>query len=484
MTDSVPKLPTNPRPPESVNSAAVTRHVRSAQTIMHLLFGPPAIRAFSVRYPDGSLESAGAPTPLFTLALKRAGSLSRMFWPPSERNVGEAYLRDDYDIEGDLEAAAGLADLLIDRFSSPQILLQLALVMRTLPRTDYTADDQTIIPERAGAEVAAPTRLDGGHTTSGSAHSKERDAEVIRYHYDVGNDFYALWLDAWMVYSCAYFPEGTEDLDAAQEAKLEHICRKLRLKPGEQLLDIGCGWGGLIIYAAQRYGVFATGVTLSEAQANLARERIRAAGLEDRVRVEVRDYRDLGLVEGEARYDKVVSVGMFEHVGRANLQAYVQQVYRLLKPGGLILNHGIVVVEAAVPPSAVEQLARLVFRQKTFMHQYVFPDGELVYTHEVLAHAERLGFETRDIESLREHYAMTLRHWVKRLEDHHAEAVTSVGETGYRVWRFYMGGCAWAFSTGRIGLSQMLFSKPGGCSSLPLSRADLYRPSPSAPGNG
>jgi cyclopropane-fatty-acyl-phospholipid synthase len=456
-------------------SAALARHVRSAQTIMDILFGPPAIRAFSVRYPDGSLESAGSPTPLFTLALKRAGSLSRMFWPPSERNVGEAYLRDDYDIEGDLEAAAGLADLLIDRFSSPQTLLQLALVMRTLPRNDHTAEGRAAL----GAEGAATTSLDGGLVTSGVAHSKERDAEVVRYHYDVGNDFYALWLDERMVYSCAYFPEGDGDLDAAQEAKLEHICRKLRLQPGEQLLDIGCGWGGLIIYAAQHYGVFATGVTLSLAQADLARERIRAAGLEDRVKVEVRDYRDLGLGEGEARFDKVVSVGMFEHVGRANLQGYIQQAYSLLKPGGLFLNHGIVVVEAAVPPGAVEQLARVLFPQKTFMHQYVFPDGELVYTHEVMAHAERLGFETRDVESLREHYAMTLRHWVRRLEDHHAEAVASVGETGYRVWRFYMGGCAWAFSTGRIGLSQMLFSKPGlpGRSSFPLSRADLYRPS-------
>ncbi|GGR23125.1 cyclopropane-fatty-acyl-phospholipid synthase [Deinococcus ruber] len=386
-----------------------------------------------------------------------------MFWPPSERTVGEAYLRDDYDIEGDLAAAAGLADLLISRFSSPQTLLRLALLMRTLPR-----DDHVIEMEPAGTGA-------GGLTPSGDTHSKERDAEVIRYHYDVGNDFYALWLDARMVYSCAYFPEGTEDLDAAQTAKLEHICRKLRLQPGERLLDIGCGWGGLILYAAQHYGVLATGITLSEAQATLARERIRAAGLEARVQVQVRDYRDLA---GE-RFDKIASVGMFEHVGRAHLQQYVAQVYTLLKPGGLFLNHGIVIAEKTVSPSPLERLAGLIWREKTFMQQYVFPDGELVYTHEVLAHAERLGFETRDIESLREHYALTLQHWVRRLEARHAAVVASVGETGYRIWRFYMSGCVWAFNTGRIGLSQMLFSKPDarGRSGLPLSRADLYRSS-------
>ena len=454
--------------PAQMRSAALARHIQSARTIMEILFGPPAMRAFAVRYPDGSTDPAGAPSPLFTLVLTRAGSLSRMFWPPSERSVGEAYLRGDYDIEGSLEAAAGLADLLIHVFGAPQTLLRLALVMRSLPRGDHHED----IP-------AVPAGIEGGLTPSGAVHSKERDAEVIRYHYDVGNDFYKLFLDERMVYSCAYFQTGTESIDEAQTAKLEHICRKLRLKPGDSLLDIGCGWGGLILYAAQHYGVYATGVTLSQEQAALARERVRAAGLEDRVKVEIRDYRDLsaGPSAATGRFDKIVSVGMFEHVGRANMAAYIEQVYKLLKPGGLFLNHGIVVVEADRPPGTIERASRLVMKQKTFMHQYVFPDGELVYTHEVMSHAERLGFETRDIESLREHYTLTLRQWVARLEAHHQEAVASVGEVGYRVWRFYMSGCAWAFDTGRIGLSQMLFSKPDarGQSHLPLTRADVYR---------
>ena len=460
---TIQERPLRGSPLAAASSGGDGPQVRAARSIMELLFGPPAIRAFAVRYPGGFLEPSGSPAPLFTLVLKRAGSLRRMFWPPSERNVGEAYLRDDYDIEGDLEAAAGLADLLISRFSSLPTLLRLALLMRTLPKDEHLT------------ETGLSGTRAGGLTPTGDTHSRERDAAVIRYHYDVGNDFYALWLDARMVYSCAYFPEGVTDLDAAQAAKLEHICRKLRLQPGERLLDIGCGWGGLILYAAQHFGVQATGITLSEAQAALARERIRAAGLEDRVQVQVRDYRDL---VGE-RFDKVASVGMFEHVGRAHLQQYVAQVYTLLKPGGLFLNHGIVIAEKTVSPGTLERLAGLIWRQKTFMQQYVFPDGELVYTHEVLAHAERLGFETRDVESLREHYALTLRHWVRRLEARHAEAVASVGESGYRIWRFYMGGCAWAFSTGRIGLSQMLFSRPDarGRSGLPLSRADLYRPS-------
>jgi len=299
---------------------------------------------------------------------------------------------------------------------------------------------------------------------------RARDRAAIQYHYDVGNDFYALWLDARMIYSCAYFKTGEETLDAAQEAKLDLICRKLRLRAGETLLDIGCGWGGLAIYAAQKYGVNALGVTLSEKQATLANERIRAAGLAERVRVELRDYRDLS----DASFDKIVSVGMFEHVGRAKLAEYFAQAYRLLKPRGVFLNHGIA---AQRQPSASNWLARI-FTRESFVWRYVFPDGELVPIHDALAFAHRAGFEVRDVESWREHYARTLRHWVARLESRCDEAQQAVDERTYRVWRFYMAGSAYSFDTARVSVYQALLAKPDarGTSGLPLTREDWYAP--------
>ncbi|MBF6591446.1 MAG: class I SAM-dependent methyltransferase, partial [Ktedonobacterales bacterium] len=308
---------------------------------------------------------------------------------------------------------------------------------------------------------------------AGGQHSRTRDAAAIRYHYDVGNHFYSLWLDARMVYSCAYFPTGTETLEDAQTAKLEYLCRKLRLRPGERLLDIGCGWGGLMLYAAQRYGVQVLGVTLSEAQATLARNRIVSAGLGDRCRVELRDYRDLNECEP---FDKVVSVGMFEHVGRSQLPAYFATAYRLLRPGGLFLNHGI--ASAYPQPSRLRQrlVARWLLREGAFIQRYVFPDGELIPPSEAIHYGEAAGFETRDVENLREHYTLTLRQWVRRLEAKHDDARHLVGERTYRVWRLYMSGAARAFATNRNALIQVLYSRPhaDGTSDVPLTRADLY----------
>jgi cyclopropane-fatty-acyl-phospholipid synthase len=306
----------------------------------------------------------------------------------------------------------------------------------------------------------------------GLRHTRTRDAAAVRFHYDVGNAFYALWLDQRMVYSCGYFPTGTEDLDAAQEAKLDYICRKLRLRPGERLLDIGCGWGGLVQLAAERYGVEALGVTLSEPQAALARERIAAAGLADRCRVEVRDYREL---PRDAQFDKIVSVGMFEHVGRPRLLTYFKTAYRLLQPGGLFLNHGI----ATGPASRNGMMSaplRLLWQPGAFVWTYVFPDGELVSPADAIQYAELAGFETRDVENLREHYTLTLRQWVRRLEARHEEAVQLVGEATYRVWRLYMAASAHTFAVGGNALIQALFSKShaDGSSELPLTRADLY----------
>jgi cyclopropane-fatty-acyl-phospholipid synthase len=429
-----------------------------SQSILTTIFGPPETRNFAVRYWDGTTEGGGA-TPAFTLILRRPSALRRMFLPPSEMALGEAYLRDDYGIEGDMEAAAGLSDTIGNRLRSPRLLAHLARQLMTLP-APHTS--------RGLSAGARSPQL------SGARHSTERDARAVRYHYDVGNDFYALWLDANMVYSCAYFPTGTEDLDTAQTAKMEHICRKLRLKPGERLLDIGCGWGGLIRYAAERYGVQALGVTLSEPQAEWAQARIAAAGLENRCRVEVRDYRTLS---SEAPFDKVVSVGMFEHVGRARLPTYFVTAYRVLRPGGLFLNHGIAGSFGGPAKSLGQWAFNRLWKPGRFIWKYVFPDGELVPPREAITQGELAGFETRDVENLREHYTLTLRQWVRRLEARHEEAVALVGEPTYRVWRLYMAASAYSFAVGRNSLIQALFSKPGpqGASELPLTRADLYR---------
>jgi cyclopropane-fatty-acyl-phospholipid synthase len=313
---------------------------------------------------------------------------------------------------------------------------------------------------------------------------------AIQYHYDVGNDFYALWLDHHMQYSCAYFGTGVEDLDAAQERKLEHICRKLRLRPGERLLDIGCGWGGMALYAAQKHSVRVLGITLSQEQAAYANVRIARADLGGQASVKLQDYRDVGAES----FDKIVSVGMFEHVGQKQLPEYFAQAYRSLKPGGLFLNHGISrrapwlhrmnpEVKLCCPPDMRPARASLwrqwvgqyILGQDRFFQHYVFPDGELLPVSQVNTMAEQAGFEVRDVENLREHYALTLRHWVKQLEQHQAEAIELAGEVVYRTWRLYMAVMAYGFSCGRFNVNQTLLAKPNvGRSHLPLTREDLY----------
>jgi cyclopropane-fatty-acyl-phospholipid synthase len=289
----------------------------------------------------------------------------------------------------------------------------------------------------------------------------------------VGNDFYALWLDRGMTYSCAYFEDPAGDLDTAQEAKLDLVCRKLRLRPGERLLDIGCGWGSLVLHTATHYGVDALGITLSEPQASLARARIAGAGLDDRCRVEVRDYRELAR---GATFDKVASIGMVEHVGRSRLGTYFAVAHRLLAPGGLFLNHGIVHRPESGRGGPVAPARQWLQRDRGFIDRHVFPDGELLPAGEVISRAEEAGFEVRDVEALREHYARTLRHWVRRLEARHDEAVALVGEGTYRTWRLYMAGSAEGFASGRLNVMQTLLARPdaAGHVNLPLTRADLY----------
>jgi cyclopropane-fatty-acyl-phospholipid synthase len=279
-------------------------------------------------------------------------------------------------------------------------------------------------------------------------HSKRNDAEAIAHHYSISNDFYALWLDRTMTYSCAYFESGDEDLNTAQQQKILHICRKLRLKPNEYLLDVGCGWGGLLIEAAQTFGIRGLGVTNSEAQYAYACEKIRRNGLADKIDIRLSDYRDL---RGSALFDKAVSVGMYEHVGLKNMQLYFDTVARLLKPGGAFLNHGIISTDpdgrAQGPPGG------------EFINQHVFPGGELSSLPSALLSMSRSRLEVIDIEDLRPHYARTLLLWLRQLEAARAETIAVAGIERYRIWRIFLAGMAYAFDRGWLSVVQVLTCK-------------------------
>ena len=297
------------------------------------------------------------------------------------------------------------------------------------------------------------------------AHTRVYDSKAIRYHYDVNDDFFGLWLDRRRVYSCAYFRRPEDSLDLAQEQKLDHICRKLMLKPGERFLDIGCGWGALIAWAAEHYRVHATGITLSQNQYDYACEEIRRRGLQDFCEVKLLDYRDVPETEP---YDKVASVGMFEHVGRKNLGVYFGKIFRLLRPGGLVLNHGITL-------NSVDQ-DELGGDIGKFIDEYVFPGGELAHISRVVQEMSVQGLESWDVESLRPHYARTLWHWVDRLEGNREAALAAVGEKVYRIWRIYMAGSAHAFERGWMSVYQVLAGKPtpDGKLGLPGTREYVY----------
>ncbi len=444
-----------------------------AQAILVLKRLFPLPRTFTIRLWEGSELPAASPT--FSLVLTHPGALRRMFTPPIELSLGKAFIYGDFDLEGDIFSAFSLLNALSTRTFSLAEIATLARQILALPRSG---------PARPAGH--GPAHLHGAR------HSRERDRVAIQYHYDVGDDFYALWLDQRRQYSCAYFPIGTEDLDTAQARKLEYICRKLRLKPGERLLDIGCGWGGLARYAAEKYGVRVLGVTLSQNQASYANFQIARVGLGDRASVKLKDYRNFG---GES-FDKIVSVGMFEHVGRSHLPEYFAQVYCLLKPGGLFLNHGIshrspvLHVAATGPDPCCHRSGRTgrgsgwqkfveqrLLGSGAFIQHYVFPDSELAPVSEVNLIAEQTGFEVRDVENLREHYSLTLRHWINRLEARRAETINVAGEVTYRTWRLYMAASACGFESGDLNINQTLLVKPeAGQSHLPLTRADLYPP--------
>jgi cyclopropane-fatty-acyl-phospholipid synthase len=308
---------------------------------------------------------------------------------------------------------------------------------------------------KLSARDSRPPQAGRAAKLGGTLHSRERDRRAVRYHYDVSNEFYQLFLGTKMIYSEAYFGSPEDDLGSAETQQLERICRALRLQKGERLLDIGCGWGGLMIYAAQNFGVETLGVTLSERQAELAGQRIREAGLAERCRVEIRDYRDL---DEQESFDKIASVGMVEHVGAAQQPDYFARAWKYLRPGGAFFLSGISRL-FSVPAK----------RSDSFIEAYVFPDGELAPIHETLRAAEKAGFEVRSCEGMREHYGLTLRHWVRRLESHAEEARRLTDEATYRVWRIYMAGSAARFMAGAQNVHQTLLVKLGKGAKSPYS---------------
>ena len=405
-----------------------------------------------IRLWDGSEVHLGRDHPAFSLSFRSSKAFQELILARDPLRLAESYFQGRIDIDGDLYSALKLRHHLTS--------LQLSL----LEKAELAAKVLRIKSEKTasiGSDTPKWAKTFGQKL--GLEPSKNLNRHAISFHYDVSNNFYALWLDEQMVYSCAYYEDASQSLEQAQRDKLDHICRKLRLESGERLLDIGCGWGALICWAAEHYGVSAHGITLSQNQYDHAQRTIRQRGLDQKVSVELLDYRDL---QGEARFDKLVSVGMFEHVGLKNLPTYFAIANRLLKPGGLFLNHGITSDEGGWKKTVSTE----------FINRYIFPDGQLETVSTVQKIMEDTGFEVHDVEGLRQHYALTLREWVRRLDARHEEALNYVTEPVYRVWRLYMAACAMQFEEGNTGIYQILASRREPFSSpVPLTRRDLYR---------
>ena len=410
--------------------------------LVHELLGEYHPRDFAVELWDGSRWD---PEPgqfcQFTWHIKHPGTLRELLGSDRQVALGEAYIHNDFDISGDILAIFPVAEYLAVKHFSAAEKLRLGGLLLGMPSPAHDGN--------------------GNAKLAGRPHSKSRDRSAISYHYDVSNEFFRLWLDPELVYSCAYFKSPEDDIALAQEQKFDYICRKLRLRPGERLLDIGCGWGGLIRHAARDFGVHATGITLSENQLSLAESRITDAGLTSTCDVWLMDYRDAPEL---GQFDKLVSVGMVEHVGESALPEYFRSAFRMLKPGGVFLNHGIGSAGNRSRPA-----------EPTFTDAYVFPDAELVPIATTLRCAEEAGFEVRDVENLREHYFLTLCQWLRRLEARAEEARRLIGKLKYRIWHLYLAGSAYYFQSGKLDLYQSLLVKTrDGRSGMPLTRADWY----------
>ena len=423
---------------------------RMHAVVRALLGGQPNI---TVRFWDGSSLGPPPGRSAATIMVRSKRALRRMLWAPGELGLARAYVAGEIEIDGDVYAALDVRAVIANHDEG----VRLGFDGRGL-----------LVLARAAAALGAigppPRRPAEEVTLRGGRHTRHRDAIAIRSHYDVSNEFYRLVLGPTLTYSCGYWDDGVTALDDAQEAKYEHICRKLGLRPGMRLLDVGCGWGGMVLHAAREYGVDAVGITLSAAQHEMATRRVEAAGLAGRVEIRIQDYRDLS---GE-HFDAISSIGMFEHVGEARLRDYAATLAGVLRPGGRLLNHGISRPAGPAPLSP-----------RSFMNRYVFPDGELHEVGRVVSVLQDVGLEVRDVESLREHYAATLRAWVANLEHHWDDAVAQVGAPRARIWRLYMAGCAVNFEEGRTMIHQVLGIRQGaqGRSGMPMTRRQWYRSS-------
>ncbi|MCF1646296.1 class I SAM-dependent methyltransferase [Streptomyces indiaensis] len=410
-----------------------------------LLGAPLPVR---IRAWDGSQSGPpGAPT----LVVRNRRALRRLLWKPGELGLARAWVAGDLDIEGDLYTTLDLlAGLIWERGEDARTLVQ------ALRDPEVRAAVRGLVKLAGPPLPPAPPREEI-RSARRHLHTKRTDRRAISHHYDVGNDFYEIVLGPSMVYSCAYWPSPDSTLEQAQRDKLELVCRKLGLRPGGRLLDVGCGWGSMAVHAAREHGVSVVGVTLSQEQAAYARKRVADEGLTDKVEIRVQDYRDVR----DGPYDAISSIGMAEHVGAERYLEYAADLYDLLMPGGRLLNH---------------QIARRPQRDETaysvdaFIDSYVFPDGELQPIGATVAQLERAGFEVRDVEAIREHYALTLRRWVSRLEADWERAVRLTSPGRARVWRLYMAASALAFERNRIGVNQVLAVRTPepGISGMPL----------------
>ncbi|MEU6078957.1 cyclopropane-fatty-acyl-phospholipid synthase family protein [Streptomyces sp. NPDC047108] len=418
-----------------------------------LLGAPLPVR---IRTWDGTEAGPpGAPT----LVVRHRRALRRLLWQPGELGLVRAWVAGELAIDGDVyETLDLLAGLLWER--SPAAGKGRALAAVTALRDPALRAAAQDLIALAGPGLPPVPPREEVRRRSGVLHSLRRDKAAISHHYDVGNDFYERVLGPSMVYSCAYWEEGST-LEEAQRAKLDLVCRKLGLGPEDRLLDVGCGWGSMVLHAAREYGVRATGITLSAEQAAYARKRVADEGLTDRVEIRVQDYRRVD----DGPYDAISSIGMAEHVGSTRYLEYARTLHSLLRPGGRLLNHQI-----GRPPVVNEEF----YRVDPFIDRYVFPDGELAPVGRTVSLMEEAGLEVRDVEALREHYALTLRRWVENLEAHWAEAVRLTSPGRARVWKLYMAASAVSFERNRIGVNQVLAVRtPGsGASGLPLRTRD------------